>query len=150
MVFIYLIEDINDLKYVGSTTQPINCRHANHRCDKYRNHGCSSAELHLEYSIIYLLEECSEEDRKERESYWINKIDCVNKNKLDFDEKEYRKEYNKNNDYTDYKREWYLKNRERILNKPRKPLTRKQRDRANYLRREQRKLKREQLENNNL
>ena len=150
MVFIYCIEDINDLKYVGSTKQPINCRHSNHISDKYRNHGCSSADLHLEHSIISVLEECSEKDRKERERYWINKIDCVNKNKLNFDDEEYRKEYRKNNDFTDYKREYYLKNREAILNKPRKPLTREQRDRANYLKRERRKLKKEQLENNNL
>ena len=81
-MFIYCIEDINDLKYVGKTKQKIQYRHSNHLSDKYRNHGCSSSKLHLEHSIIYLLEECSEEDSKEREQYWINNIDCVNERKL--------------------------------------------------------------------
>ncbi len=82
MVFIYCIEDINDLKYVGKTSQKIQTRYRGHIQDKYRNekrvHNRSSGKLHLEHSIVYLLEECSEEDSKEREQHWIDKIDCVN------------------------------------------------------------------------
>jgi len=146
-MFIYLIEDINDLKYVGKTIQKLKYRHSNHLCDKYRNHGCSSSKLHLEHSIIYPLEECDEEDGKEREQYWINKIDCVNINKLNGENIENtiqktREWKEKNKDKT---HDWYMKNRERILKKPRKPLTREQRDRANFLKRERYKLKKQQL-----
>jgi predicted GIY-YIG superfamily endonuclease len=102
MVKIYCIEDINDLKYVGSTTQRIEKRFTAHKQNKINKYGkCSSMELNLYHSIVYLLEECEESERKEREKYWINKIDCVNRyklNGLDKDKnKEYLKEWQKNN-----------------------------------------------------
>ena len=101
MVFIYCIEDINDLKYVGSTKRTLDHRFSNHLTDKYRNHGCTSAKLHLEHSIIYQLEECSEDLRKERERYWINNIDCVNERKLKGENientRQKSKEWNKRN-----------------------------------------------------
>ena len=94
MYTIYCLEDINDLKYVGSTKKKLCNRFANHKYDKKINHYCSSSKLNLEYCIIYELEtNVSYEDKKEREKYWINKIDCVNEHKLDggnFDHKEYR------------------------------------------------------------
>ncbi len=37
-----------------------------------------------------LIKECSEEDRREREQHWINKLDCVNINKLNYDPREYK------------------------------------------------------------
>ena len=74
MVKIYCIEDINDLKYVGSTIMKLNLRLSSHKSNK----DCSSRKLNLYNSIIYTLEECDEDIRKEREQYWINKIDCVN------------------------------------------------------------------------
>jgi predicted GIY-YIG superfamily endonuclease len=98
MVTIYCIEDINDLKYVGSTTQKLKQRFTNHISDKRCNKTCSSRELNLENSIIYPLEECSKEDRREREKYWINKLDCVNVLKLNYDVKEYDKMRNQNNE----------------------------------------------------
>tara|TARA_R110002153_G_C13000059_1_gene464963 strand:+ start:95 stop:532 length:438 start_codon:yes stop_codon:yes gene_type:complete len=82
MVFIYCIEDINDLKYVGSTTQKLNIRFSGHKSNKSRGQYCSSSKLILENSIIYVLEECDLNNRSEREKYWINKIDCVNDLKL--------------------------------------------------------------------
>jgi len=91
MVTIYCIEDINDLKYVGSTKLKLSTRLSCHRSSKRLNKTCSSRELNLDNCIIYSLEECIEENRKEREKYHINDIDCVNVFKLNYDEKEYQK-----------------------------------------------------------
>ena len=94
MVSIYCIEDINDLKYVGSTTLKLHKRFTGHKQNKIRNHGkCSSMKLNLYNSIIYVLEECEESERKERERYWINNLDCVNHYKLNGLDKERNKEY---------------------------------------------------------
>ena len=83
MIKIYCIEDINDLKYVGATTQKIERRFQKHQSNKRNSEGnCSSNKLHLEHSIIYLLEECEESERHEREKYWINKLNSVNTEKL--------------------------------------------------------------------
>ena len=82
MVKIYCIEDINDLKYVGSTSQKLYKRFSKHRCDHYIKQNCSSCLLNLEYAIIYELEDCEEDVRKEREKYWINNLDTVNERKL--------------------------------------------------------------------
>jgi len=94
-MIIYCIEDINDLKYVGSTKQTLRRRFQAHK----DNRNCSSTKLNLYNAIIYKLEECSEDLRKEREAYWINKIDCVNIRKANFDrdawfKSEHRKKYN--------------------------------------------------------
>ena len=92
MVTIYCIEDINDLKYVGSTKQYLSTRLAGHRIDAgrtNRNNKCSSSKLNLYNCIIYELERCPENERHDKEKYWINKIDCVNKHKLNYSEREY-------------------------------------------------------------
>ena len=80
-MFIYCIEDINDNKYVGKTSKPLNQRFNSHLYDKYdkkRKYHCKTINLHLEHSIIYLLEECEKNESKERERYWINKLHTVN------------------------------------------------------------------------
>ena len=100
MVTIYCIEDINDLKYVGSTKQSLNKRLRTHITDKKRKSKITSSKLNLEYCSIYSLENCNESNRKEREKYWINKIDCVNKYKLDYDDKSYHINYREKNKET--------------------------------------------------
>ena len=103
MVSIYCIEDINDLKYVGSTTQKLNARLNNHKYCIKKKICCTSIKLNLYNCIIYELEKCDVSNRKEIEKYWINKIDCVNKLKYNFNQKEYQKDYMK--EYM--KLEWY-------------------------------------------
>jgi hypothetical protein len=107
MVKIYCVEDINDLKYVGSTKRNLRVRINEHRSEKKNkpNKNTSSYQLNLEYCIIYLLEECSEEDRNEREQYWIDNLDCVNKNRVSGVDQEKRSEY---------QRGWHRKNRKRL------------------------------------
>lgn len=80
-VKIYCLEDINDLKYVGSTErEDIRVRLWEHRSAKKKNHKCCQSKLlDLDNSKITLLEKCDIENRKERESYWIKKLKCVNK-----------------------------------------------------------------------
>ena len=85
---IYCIEDCNNLKYVGSTKQKLKTRLAQHKCDKKRRNS-SSSKLDLVNCKIYVLEECLEQNTKEREKYWIHKIDCVNTLDLTFDIWEY-------------------------------------------------------------
>ena len=107
MVKIYFIVDINGLVYVGSTIQELKERF---RCHK-KDNTCSSSILDLDNSIIECIEECNEDNRREREQYYINNIDCVNKNKLNFDMKEYR---TKNKEQLKQQtKEWYQKNKEK-------------------------------------
>ncbi len=114
MISIYLLEDINDLKYIGSTTLKLNKRLSRHKYSKNNGHYCSSSKLNLDNCIIIELERCNKEDKKERERYYINKIDCVNQRKLNFDQKEYdeknkekKKEYNKDYQKEYAKLDWY-------------------------------------------
>lgn len=106
MTNIYCIEDCNGLKYVGSTKTKLNQRLNRHKYDKKVNHKpCSSKKLDLSNCKIYILEQCEENKRKEREKYWINKIDCINVIKLNFNAKTYdRKYYMKK--YRDYEISW--------------------------------------------
>ena len=93
MATIYCIEDINDLKYVGSTTMTLRARLSGHRMDKKLMKGCSSEKLNLSYCIIYELERCNKQNRYQCEKYWIDNTDCINKNKMDFNRVEYIKKY---------------------------------------------------------
>lgn len=106
MIKIYFIVDIHGLVYVGSTQQELCKRFASHKCRKKKNSDNTSSKLlDLDNAYIECIEECNEDNRREREQYWINNIDCVNKNKLNFDRKEYQKQYNKN---------YYQKNKDKI------------------------------------
>jgi len=96
MVSVYCLTDINGKNYVGTTKATLKDRHTNH---KKNSNKSSSKYLDVKNTTIRLLETCNESNRSERECYWINKIDCVNKNKLDKKPsnprwKEIKREYN--------------------------------------------------------
>lgn len=116
---IYLIEDINGLKYVGRTKKTLNRRFSHHKADKKRNHRCTSKELDLENCSIKCIDIAdSPEEASELEEFYINSIDCVNHVKYNFDEKEYLKKYYENN--KEYKKEYYEKNKDKIKQKKKK------------------------------
>lgn len=112
-VKIYCIEDCDGLKYVGSTKYKLNERLFYHKLD---TNNCSSKKINLEDCSITELEKCNEENRTERERYWITNIVCVNKYKLNFDAKQWHKEYyQKTKEKQKQKRkEYYEKNKEKL------------------------------------
>ena len=150
MVVIYCIEDINDIKYIGSTTQKLGARLTGHKQDVKRG-NCSSRELNLYNCIIYELETCSQEQRKERESYHINNTECVNINKLNYTRQECQREYQRKNKEKiskknrEYQRGYYEKNKEKVNNYKRQHRLDnielyKKRAREKYIRMKQKKL----------
>jgi len=82
MINIYCITDINNKKYVGSTKQKLKDRLQQHKYNKDNNKKISSTKLDLDNCNIELLEECETCNRKEKERYWINKLDTINDKKL--------------------------------------------------------------------
>jgi len=136
---IYLLEDINDNRYVGSTGEKrLENRLSTHKRDEREhlfdicNRNCSSMKLNLHNCAIIPLMTCKNNsvERKKWERHFINNVypECVNQKKLTFDRKEYyennreeikqkqraarqknKEEYNRKN------RERYHKNKERIL-----------------------------------
>lgn len=112
-VKIYLIEDCDGLKYVGSTKYTLNQRLIQH---KKSSNLCSSNKLNLNDCVITELECCDDSNRKEREQYYIDAIDCVNILNTVFDKKEWReknkekiREYHK-----EYDKQYREKNKEKI------------------------------------
>lgn len=97
MVLIYLIEDINGLKYVGSTCHTLSRRLSNHRSDKKCGRGCTSHQLDLDNCEISAIDECDENHRIEREKHHISSVECVNQLKYVFDKGQYMKGYLKDN-----------------------------------------------------
>ena len=92
---IYLIEDENGDKYVGSTVQTLLRRHNKHKTNKKK---CSSTKLNLQKSTIILLENypCETKEQLEwRERKWQDKIKCVNEQRARISHEE-KKEYLKN------------------------------------------------------
>ena len=101
---IYCIEDINDLRYVGSTNKPLHVRLSKHKTDKRLGRNTSSKQLHLEHSIIYELETCDDDISWERETYWMDELNSVNNRRKR--SPQYKKEYTIN---------YYKKNREHLI-----------------------------------
>lgn len=86
MIKIYCIEDINNLKYIGSTKQKyLSSRLSEHKYKK----DCSCSRLDLNNCRIYILEECDEKNRKLKEQFWIDKISCVNINNTIINKEKY-------------------------------------------------------------
>ena len=101
---IYCITDIDGLNYIGSTIQKyVSQRINHHRWRKKNNGNCSSNKLNLDNCFVNILEECDKNIRKEREQYWIDNTNCVNKLNALFDKKQ---DYIKNKD----KRKEWMKN----------------------------------------
>ena len=131
---IYLIEDINGLKYVGRSKKKLKYRLSEHKSDKKRNRCCTSQKLDLDNCEITCIDITdSSQEAHELEKFYINSIDCVNLLKYNFDPKEYddkrkeqKKEYNKKN--KDKKKEYDKKRHE------------KNKDEINRKRREKNKL----------
>jgi len=118
MITIYKIEDKDGLKYVGSTCRTTSHRLNGHRTDKKRGRPCSSGNLDLDNCTISVLEKCDENKRNEREQYWIDNTDCVNKYNTTHDPVQYRKDYiKKNKEHLAHTHHLYhIKNRDKILN----------------------------------
>ena len=93
---IYLIEDINSLKYVGRTKQTLKERLRKHKVAKKMNRKNASKKLDLDKCTITCLDIAdSPEEANKLEKFYINSIDCVNHYKYNFDLKKYRKKYSK-------------------------------------------------------
>jgi adenylate kinase family enzyme len=78
---VYLIEDINDLRYYGMSSSTLQKRLMIHQSE-YRNiYGkCSSCRLNLYNSIITCLDNnLTKKEAIELEKYYIKNNDCVNK-----------------------------------------------------------------------
>jgi len=95
--------------YIGSTKNLYNRMHV-HKC-KTCKYKCSSKIIIESGSYdVEILEECDDDLRLEREQYWINQFDCVNKTnpiaKKDWDKrnKEKIKEWKKKD--KQYKDSW--------------------------------------------
>jgi len=123
IVSIYCIEDINGLKYVGSTQNKLKKRLSGHKKDKNDKTGkCSSEILDLDNCKIKLLETLTEESRDfnsiriQREKYWINKVDCVNKMKY-IGRKESLHKYNTSDKNKANQKRYEEKNKEKIKQK---------------------------------
>ena len=93
---IYEIIDCNGLRYVGKTEQTLQRRFNTHKCEKKSGKNCSSSKLDLDNCDINLLEVCDDSVKKEREQYWMDKLDCVNDRRANGRDLKRKKEYNDN------------------------------------------------------
>jgi hypothetical protein len=126
IINIYKIScNVSGLQYYGSTSQSIKRRLQHHEKD-YKRYVAGKTTFTTSYDIIKngdykieLMEECNDENRNERESYYIRNFECVNKVIPDRTNKERmdawlidNKEHKKENDI-----EYYQKNKEKCLEK---------------------------------
>ena len=114
MFKIYCIEDINGLRYIGRTADKrgLNSRYNNHKINKKTGGKCSSSKLDLEKSTITLIDTC--ETKKESidlEWFYMNTSECVNIQRGNYNQKDYKKEYDIKNSEKD--KLYRLQNKER-------------------------------------
>jgi len=116
MIKIYkIIDNTNGNVYIGKTEKKLCDRLAGHRYD-YRNNGaCYSKEIIKNGD--YKIELIEETDDETRERYWIENIECVNKNIPGRTDDECKKIWRDNN--KQYFKDYRKKNKEytRIKNK---------------------------------
>jgi len=86
-----IIDNTNGNIYIGITTQTLKRRLSDHELRR----ECSSRDIIKNGD--YRIELIEETDDKTRERYWIENTECVNKNIPGRTQKEYNKEYRKNN-----------------------------------------------------
>ena len=138
--WIYLLEDINDNRYIGSTGEKrLEDRLSTHKRDERdykfgKKKKCSSMYLNLHNCVIIPLMKVNN-DKKTRnkwESHFINNVypECINIYRLP-EPSEYRKQYYQNNrercirnannwreknkeKVNASRREWYAKNKEKV------------------------------------
>jgi hypothetical protein len=112
--------------YIGSTTLKLGQRFSTHKyhfnafnMGKY-NKKCTSRKLFEEYGIdgveIVEIEKCELENRTEREAYWIGYYNGVNQVKYTFNP-------------TEYKKDWYEKNKKRISDESKQKYLEKKKNR---------------------
>jgi len=112
MVLIYRI-DGGGLTYVGSTIKKLHQRLSEHE-SKYKiwkegkTHYVTSFKVLQHDHEITLIEECTDEARKEREAHWIRTLTCVNK-KI-----EGRTDYEYRQDNKDKIQQYHKDNKDRI------------------------------------
>ena len=108
MTLIYkIVDNTNGNIYVGSTNQPLCKRMTSHRKSDNR---CSSREIikNNDYDVN-ILEECNEENRDEREQYYIDTLSCVNKKKAFGQVNRQSEEYKKNKkEYDKNRKRWIV------------------------------------------
>jgi len=125
--------------YVGSTYRTLETRLYFHKDAAYRYklgkrtwYSCMDI-IEGGDSVILLLEECegTKDFLRERERFWIEKIDCVNKNRpiIKRGERKVIKNDRRgllvNNEAKEYQRQWYQRNKERILQRAKEQRTNK-------------------------
>jgi hypothetical protein len=153
---IYLLEDINDNRYIGSTSEKDYTRRlSTHKRDKkedlfgVRKRNCSSMKLDLEHTAIIplMVVENDTEVRKKWEAHYINNVypECVNHIRFTGSKDTKKKYYEKNKEKCQKRsKEWKEKNKEKY-NQWRREYYAKNKDKINARRRELSELKR--LEN---
>jgi len=87
---IYKLTGENDKFYFGKTTQDLPRRLASHKSHKKRNRKITSNLL--DNPTIELMEECDESNVTERERYYIENFDCVNKQRPGVNAEEIKKQ----------------------------------------------------------
>ena len=97
MYKIYVIENIDGLKYIGKTKTSLKQRLSSHMCPSSINSNTSSKLVVCKPHKISLIENCENKEQSSiREKYWIQNTKCVNI-LWKGDKKKYDTEWNKNN-----------------------------------------------------